>query len=879
MSFLKRFKTKKTKKKDSLPQNEDESSSAFRNLGPEQTEQIIACSTNAAFAEAWKMHWEDLSESEKLAWSFQEFKSPLKVQITTEDLNKTHLEQSVARKCADGVLKFLRAIETLMAGVTIGIQAYPDVSSIVIGVVRIIINVAVKYFEYYEKLTQMLERLADQLKVLDLFTQNNSKEPLLHTTLVAIYANTLAFCRHARRAFFNKTNMKASNGLSMLVKVQWAPFEEQFGQIQSNLKHYTENLDRISAAMTMNSTLAVHEEMKKKSSLNVQKERKRFLEWICKENIEETHREIRGKRLSDTGLWLLEDKNYTNWISHADTGLLWVYGPAGTGKSILASLVIDSLTKNDECTAYAYFKGEDKIMQQSTSQVLSMLVKQLCWNIDVLPHRVLELYQKLEKNARQPTFDDLKLLFTECVRHIGKVFVVFDGLDEFDERHRRQLLGFLCAEDTQQENVKFFVTSRWERDIKQAFIRCKYLKVESLSRTQSDLEKVVRHRVTNELSYISPDLQEEVIKSLIEKSGGVFLWASLQLNDLVQVPEPMIKSQLKELPTGLPETYLGYFRKINAQPQASRILAQRCFLWAFHAKKLLSSGQVMDAVSLDFKDSGSEMVIHNAQTLTEVTKNLLTITNLRLPRVRPVHFSLQEYVTNSPTALPSEIRDFLLPDTEVANEQLAILCLQHLIADLPPEDGLSTILFYAAHNFDGHIRSLTKIPKTLTDIFDRIFGEEQHKLLKILSWRWPIDHDSYPDISCAGSPSSVDPMFFMQCTGLDKVPELWSRYAGTERPRVYQDGYLHLATIAGLDHVIRDIIAQGLDVHRVDVDGHTALHYACAETIPLDTVKALVEGGVDINQRTSNGQSPLQLAREFRHVEKSAYLEEVGAIE
>jgi hypothetical protein len=51
----------------------------------------------------------------------------------------------------------------------------------------------------------------------------------------------------------------------MLAKVQWAPFEEQFGRIQSNLKHYTENLDRISAAMTLNTTLAIHEDVKKSS--------------------------------------------------------------------------------------------------------------------------------------------------------------------------------------------------------------------------------------------------------------------------------------------------------------------------------------------------------------------------------------------------------------------------------------------------------------------------------------------------------------------------------------------------------------------------------------------------------------------------------------
>lgn len=37
-----------------------------------------------------------------------------------------------------------------------------------------------KYLEYYEKLSQMLERLAEHIVIFDLFTQNNSDEQILH---------------------------------------------------------------------------------------------------------------------------------------------------------------------------------------------------------------------------------------------------------------------------------------------------------------------------------------------------------------------------------------------------------------------------------------------------------------------------------------------------------------------------------------------------------------------------------------------------------------------------------------------------------------------------------------------------------------------------
>lgn len=41
-------------------------------------------------------------------------------------------------------------------------------------------QVAVKYFEYYDKLTKMLEELSEDIEVLDLYTRNNSESSELH---------------------------------------------------------------------------------------------------------------------------------------------------------------------------------------------------------------------------------------------------------------------------------------------------------------------------------------------------------------------------------------------------------------------------------------------------------------------------------------------------------------------------------------------------------------------------------------------------------------------------------------------------------------------------------------------------------------------------
>lgn len=145
MALLKLFKRKKPKSQNNLADKNVKSTerSPSSDIGPEQMGFVIAKSTNPAFQEAWKQHWMGLDESEKNDWSFQGAHSPLKVQKTIEDMDKLHHQETASRRIAGPTLRFLRAIETVMAGATIGIQAYPDVSSIVVGVIRVVINVCI----------------------------------------------------------------------------------------------------------------------------------------------------------------------------------------------------------------------------------------------------------------------------------------------------------------------------------------------------------------------------------------------------------------------------------------------------------------------------------------------------------------------------------------------------------------------------------------------------------------------------------------------------------------------------------------------------------------------------------------------------------------
>ena len=57
------------------------------------------------------------------------------------DFDNAHYDKSMSRRCAEAVARFLRVIDQLMGGVAIAIQSNPDISALVVGAVRVVIDV------------------------------------------------------------------------------------------------------------------------------------------------------------------------------------------------------------------------------------------------------------------------------------------------------------------------------------------------------------------------------------------------------------------------------------------------------------------------------------------------------------------------------------------------------------------------------------------------------------------------------------------------------------------------------------------------------------------------------------------------------------------
>ncbi|KAL8697208.1 MAG: hypothetical protein Q9201_007243 [Fulgogasparrea decipioides] len=248
-------------------------------------------------------------------------------------------------------------------------------------------------------------------------------------------------------------------------------------------------------------------------------QREKVLDWISKLKYEQKHLDIRLPRVDGTGEWLLEHPTFQRWhdqpTDQADT--LWCHGVQGSGKSILASLVVDELRRafisKDVAVAHVYFDYRDQ-QHQSIEQVTASLLKQTASARVTIPAAVADLHQRLRKQQRVPRQQDLMHALISTCKEYDKVYFVIDALDECDSNLRK---GFLQLLDDLRGCSSIFVTSRPYDDIRTAAKDSPQIEIKAHS---SDLRRYIlqeieRHDTSDD---IDESFREEIAATVTRRA-------------------------------------------------------------------------------------------------------------------------------------------------------------------------------------------------------------------------------------------------------------------------------------------------------------------------------------------------------------------------
>lgn len=170
--------------------------------------------------------------------------------------------------------------------------------------------------------------------------------------------------------------------------------------------------------------------------------------------------------------------------------------------------------------AYIYCDYKDQSNQTATN-LIACLIRQLIGNANRLPQQLTELYERLEKEKRRPTLEELSRLLVIVCNERSHTYVLVDALDELERlRERKFVLPLLKA--LPAGSTRLFVTSRPNhKDINNVF--SPELQI-SISAPDSDIRQFVREKVERNDEFtrlITPDLEAEIIATISERASGM----------------------------------------------------------------------------------------------------------------------------------------------------------------------------------------------------------------------------------------------------------------------------------------------------------------------------------------------------------------------
>ncbi|KAF4466483.1 ankyrin repeat [Fusarium albosuccineum] len=403
------------------------------------------------------------------------------------------------------------------------------------------------------------------------------------------------------------------------------------------------------AKEVMQAVMELSKDIKELSQELDDTKRKEFLELLSPGDYTLKYHDSINRRQPGTGEWFLESPEYQDWVNK-DQQTIFCPGIPGAGKTIMASIVIENLTKrcwNDPDVGVAYFFCDFNDREnQTTGSFVASVLKQLLKNRSRFPDCLETLYERYKSSKTRPTLEEVMPTLGSVCDLYSTVYIVIDALDEFDVSGGQQT-EFLNAIDglRARRTVNLFASSRDIPNIGDRFKECTNLKIRAQN---TDIEKYLGDYLPTLSGVIRDDvlLQQEAKDVIIRAVPGVFLLARLHANSLDGTTTPNgVRDRLKALSqSGLSyeEAYKSALNRIQSQRPDFADLARRALSWVSRAKRLLSIRELQLAMAMG--EARTELDSGNLTPIKHIIASCagLVVINKK-ERVRLVHYTAQEF--------------------------------------------------------------------------------------------------------------------------------------------------------------------------------------------------------------------------------------------
>jgi hypothetical protein len=252
------------------------------------------------------------------------------------------------------------------------------------------------------------------------------------------------------------------------------------------------------------------------------------LEWLINGNHSEieTHHRIRrevGEQYQSCGAWFLRpkdgDDSYAVWRKLI-RGQLSLQGSAGTGKTTLASMVVEDLVDDVSHPKLAYYYCKRNI-SSDVDDAMRSLLSQLAYSSEQMT-TLAALKNFKENRRRRPDAEECVQLLRETMFEAGPTVILVDGWDECEKPNG--LLKHLEELWEQSTDLKLFLSSRIESGVQSRFPQVATVTCDS-DKNYDDIRFYIHAQLKNpdrrNPKVITEKLAEEMVNVLLRGADGM----------------------------------------------------------------------------------------------------------------------------------------------------------------------------------------------------------------------------------------------------------------------------------------------------------------------------------------------------------------------
>ena len=354
-----------------------------------------------------------------------------------------------------------------------------------------------------------------------------------------------------------------------------------------------------------------------------------------------------------------------------------------------------------------------------------------------------------------------------------------------------------------------------------------------------------------------------------------FLLPALQIQSIVNEPTTgEMEDAIEAMPHDLHQAFYQTLARIQRQPDGRKRLGMNVLLWTSHSQGSLTVAELSEAMA--FKPGNTSLNPRRRPSqnmMIECCMGLVTV-DQESSSIHLVHYALQEFFRDQ--------RDEIFPSGE---DQIADICIGYLAFDELVRGFCETeaeivrlmkcfpLLRYASSHWGHHVRSSHS---------DRIYGlalellhSPPRRALSIQINRFSqgyraeywepnevTSHDAFQYACSFGLESAVCKMLESEDIDVDAATHIGT----TALIRAASSGHVDLVKL---------LVSRGADPTKANWYG-SALHCA-AEAGQCESIRFLLDSGMNVDLRDDFGRTPLHCATDQRHMLAIELLLDMGA--